>query len=421
MADQQRAKISDPTLGRAAAATVSDLDALNDACATQLRRTGLHTVARALARGVSMDEVDLSHVNHLTDLQAEAAASFLHVNALWTMWEHRRVVYAVHPQLSDQLSTVNWDRVPASVIDRMPRSLPLTVFTEPVTVAGPNNNDIVVVGFLLSGVDDNNHRYCTLHDPGRTSLEWTLFFDSADEVAVASLKIPNTASLSVDSVIDRTTTSVRAVDLVDHDRVLYEADLRETLAPALRLAVATTVYLCSREPDTVTSTRRIRRQGLDATTSTRRRDKSATVIETGWRLGPSPNGPRRRNNDSTPPRQGPAVPTGRTVRPHTREAHPHIYRVGPGRRDYVVHLLPEIDVNAHLRDPEHPVTTVYPLRDGPGQGPQPDADMHALAAATTAHTGPLTRTAADTAAAPADEQPALDLDFGHSADAGPAA
>ncbi len=377
------------------AATVANLDALNDQSAANLAEVGLYTATKALARGTPVEAVDFSALDDIPSSEAPMVANLIQTTATWTMWETRRVVYAVHPQLAGELAAVNWDTLPAGIIDRLPHDNPLTVFAEPVTCTAPGGGDAVALGFLLTGVDTVSNRYCDVHDPARTHLYWSLYLDQPDTVSVVALSMPTTAgsTLRVDDVAARAATNMRVADLGDPDRKFGRtpAQIQQALTPMIpimRLAVASTVYLCSREPDTAVAAtgirRRVRTRG--EVVGTRRREKPATVVEVGWRLGPPLPSPRRvttETGEHTTASEQSA--SGAQKAPHSRRAHPHLYWTGPGRTIPVVKRIARIDVNAHLGAPK--AATIVPVRSThPSATGDPTTDMHdALAAASAPH------------------------------------
>lgn len=75
--------------------------------------------------------------------------------------------------------------------------------------------------------------------------------------------------------------------------------------------------------------------------------KAATVYPVGYRMGAAIQDSRRPERTS-----GSGGATGRTMPAHIRSPHPHIYRVGPGRKEIEVKFLGPIPVNQQLDDGE---------------------------------------------------------------------
>jgi hypothetical protein len=124
---------------------------------------------------------------------------------------------------------------------------------------------------------------------------------------------------------------------------------------AARAAVAHLLYACSRTAEIEDKPRASRppaaRKPGDA-----KPPKAAKMRRAGWRMGAAIEDTLRRQDTED---RAAATGTGRTVAPHIRSAHLHLYRVGPGRQEIEMKWLDPIAVNAGRDDgatvTRHPV------------------------------------------------------------------
>jgi hypothetical protein len=114
----------------------------------------------------------------------------------------------------------------------------------------------------------------------------------------------------------------------------------EYLLGVAQATVSHLLYACSRTVE-VDDKPRATRPPAKRGKGTPKPPPAARVRRMGWRVGAAVEDGRRRAAD-----QRTAAPsTGRTVAPHMRAAHPHLYRVGPGRKEIEIKFLGPIPVN----------------------------------------------------------------------------
>jgi hypothetical protein len=104
-------------------------------------------------------------------------------------------------------------------------------------------------------------------------------------------------------------------------------------------AVSALVYLCCKNADL---TQLPPRQGRSRRGSKSSAPKPPKVIKVGYRVGAELKAYHRRI------RNGESSPTGQKMAPHVRRSHPHTFRCGPGRKDFVMYWMHPIMVNMNL-------------------------------------------------------------------------
>jgi hypothetical protein len=135
-----------------------------------------------------------------------------------------------------------------------------------------------------------------------------------------------------------------------------EGDKRyEYLLTVAQVTVSHLLYACSRTVE-VDDKPRATRPPAKRQKGARKPPPAARVRRMGWRVGAAIEDGRRRAAEQRAAGPG----TGRTVAPHMRGAHPHLYRVGPGRKEIEIKFLDPIPVNM-VKDDGITITN-HPMR-----------------------------------------------------------
>ncbi|WP_157227863.1 hypothetical protein [Nocardia asiatica] len=380
---------SDSALARSVAATVAELDSFNDRNAEDLSRIRMYGPAKSLARGESIDNVDFAAAEQLTYTQLSAVAPVLHSTAVWTRWEQQRIVYALHPQLIKELADSESDQLPGNVLDQLPLDHPFVAFGEPMAVANLAGTAAQARGFTLYGLSTKRNCYCDIHDPDRTDIGFHFYITEPDRTTtVCSLVVPTTGVFSVDDVVNGAASDVSMINYSAPDGELDRNWVRDSFSRLLRLGVATTLYLCTRDADVRPAKERMPRRAKERVKGgTRRRDKSATVFEAGWRLGPPLTESRRTSTDGGSVHSAAQSDSDRKRKPHPRKGHFQRYWVGRGdEKTLEVRWKRPIQVNAHLRTGDDNSPYIVPVNKVVDLDALPDDSMlAALASATAAH------------------------------------
>jgi len=129
----------------------------------------------------------------------------------------------------------------------------------------------------------------------------------------------------------------------------------EYLVTVAQAAVSHLLYACSRTVE-VEDKPRATRPPAKRKKGEPKPPPAARVRRMGWRVGAAIEDGRRRAAEQRAVVHG----TGRTLPPHMRAAHPHLYRVGPGRKEIDIKFLDPIPVNMDKSDGK--TVTNHPMR-----------------------------------------------------------
>lgn len=280
------------------------------------------------------------------------------------LWQRHRVAYAIDPGLWDELGhTGPGDQLPPDIFTRLPHPDPFLAFPEPIVLpmrqAGERQR---ILGCFVTGrqpLPGHDQVPCSSAHPDATAI--SLLFAGVVETDDGT---PKMAGAGVVDMLYTRTSIVPADgdtlgDLIDAAVARFHGlpaskwgmgDPDHDLRVMLTRAIGALLYLCATNAELrplPAGGGRKKKKGAGKTT------KPPRVVEVGYKIGPALREHRRAA------RSAPGAGTGKRRRPHVRRAHPHIYRVGPGRRGYELKWLFPIAVNATGRDAQH--TTIVPV------------------------------------------------------------
>jgi hypothetical protein len=276
-------------------------------------------------------------------------------------WEEHKVVYTIHPGLLEGLiDTTGSDRVPASVLRRLPHPNPLVLFPRAVPVSLSDGSPGLMRGFFVTGtltVPRGMVRTSSA-DPEATGLQLCAFSqvgtsDSPPKAwDLSSVSVPLNGEFTVAEAAGRSADGWDA----DPDSALGATPelVGAWTREILRICLPVLLYACSSEPD-----RRSEASLPMKRKAKRKAPQPPRLYQLGYRVGPALLAPLRGSQGHS------GGTSGRTVVPHMRRAHWHTYRVGPGRQDSYVRWLPPISVNPEGQPASVPtVIAVNPAREG---------------------------------------------------------
>ncbi|MCS6867132.1 hypothetical protein, partial [Thermus sp.] len=231
--------------------------------------------------------------------------------AALTAWRLTKGAYLLDPDLWRELRETRLERIPVEVLLRQPELAPLILLPEPLEIGG----------FQI----DAFHLYFDW-DPGRPGipphLEARFLFWIREEGGYQG------GSLVLD--LDREDLEACVEATLRRTPILQEAGaeegrMSEAERAYLSALLSAGLYLASEEPDIAGAPRprpRAPRKWKHLGTP-----RQPLLLPTGWRWGAA-----LRKARAAQERGEPGPPGGRTVAPHVRRAHWHLYWVGEGSR-----------------------------------------------------------------------------------------
>lgn len=273
-------------------------------------------------------------------------------------WARHRIVYAADPDTTAAVTATDWTDtpIPGEALARLPHPDPLIVLPEPIDLPSTDGYIERYAAFGVFGVREPRRRAST-HHPDATHLTLHFFGRPCDPGTGQPIAVPTeTADGSIRAVRPivgmRVVTPLADATMAERE-ALAAADMlaagpaaaygfagpdaaADAIAGLTRVGLALLVYLVSDGADT-------RPAGPPRGRAPKGQDGRPTrVLELGFRVGAALRASPAPRRAGEPGRAQP----GRTVAPHIRRAHWHVYRVGPGRRERVVRWLPPIPINA---------------------------------------------------------------------------
>jgi hypothetical protein len=283
-----------------------------------------------------------------------------------------RTVYDIDPDLWAELGETKDDQlVPAALMRALPHPDPFVALPTPLTLPMDDDFFMRLEGFFVSGrawifdADTGEVKGQTVVSTHAPNANGNLGVTFGATVYQHSTGLPFRIDATFnDMVWSRVTLDVgmgstpTVKELVDavapRFRNADESGRYDQTIPAMiRSAIAALIYLCATNVDL---------RPLPARPAERRKAKGAgakpkpvKVYQVGFHLGAGLRAYRRQEAE-----QRAANPTGRTVRPHMRRAHLHLYWTGPGRTVPKVKLLEPIPIN--MNAPDDGLPTVQPIK-----------------------------------------------------------
>lgn len=302
-------------------------------------------------------------------------------------WRQYREIYAVHPDMSRSLIGMGSKSViPGSILRRLRHPNPLFVTPGGARFTHPDGLPGRILGFFVTGAMSNSYpksegsKGAVLTESGASAgRRAAVLLDTHDQhanalhVVVASevineagtwvldmdmchLTIPMTAEFTLDGLVEEIADG-GFLWAQSMGGPIQNEKVRGYLETAARTVITHLLYACSRTSEIAEGKSDRppvrRRKG----TAVNREDRPAKVREVGYRTGA-----RIENNVRWVAEKGAGASggSGRTMPFHIRAAHPHLYRVGPGRKEVEIKFLDPIMVN--LKDEDTDVATMHEMR-----------------------------------------------------------
>lgn len=298
-------------------------------------------------------------------------------------WRRAREIYDVHPSMTQALTAMGSKAViPGSVFRRLRHPNPLFITSAGTEVLHADGHPGRVLGFYVTGALSNEYPAVAgytnqlLDQQGNGSTRRAAVLrDTHDEKAnalhavVASevlskdgtrmvdmdmchITIPMTADFTLDGLVEEVSRGgFRWAPSMQGP--VRSGNVEGYLKTMARLVVSHLLYACSRTSEIAEG--RNDRPPVRREKGRPKPPQPAKVHQVGYRTG-------ARIEDSVRwvrEQRASGAATGRTLPPHIRAAHPHLYRVGPGRKEVEIKFLDPIPVN--LRDDDGVTATMHPM------------------------------------------------------------
>jgi hypothetical protein len=283
-------------------------------------------------------------VNHHLQMSAQEIAAH-------DMWNRHRVLFEIHPGLTDHLRASDSDKFPPMVLAHLPYPNPIIFLGQPVDLRDPADKPIRLVGWYVTG---KNHggRYVDTNDPSAQSFHITALCEvlSPDMQTTIDwdytrLTLPVTGEdATVGELIASLMKGFRWDPTIDNQQDRLRGEFMSGL---LHVIVPHMLYLVSQtlesKPQPVTVPPVARKNKWDRKQGG---GKAARQL-VGFISGPSLAALTRWGGEEVQP-VGPRGSQGSHRSPvaHVRRAHFHTYRTGVGRTERVVKWLAPIPINA---------------------------------------------------------------------------
>jgi hypothetical protein len=307
----------------------------------------------------------------------------------YTFWLEHREIYTMDPQMSRDLAKLrSTAKIPAQVFERLVHPNPLFVLPAALPLTHMDGAPGRIVAFLITGCVSPSYPIPS----GVRAPLMRLGNNERGGITVSTHPFREVNALHVAALCEVHTADGALVDdfqwlhftLPTHGEFVLEDLAREALkdidgrggldwlpADALgekhikrreeftlqvaRVVVSHLLYACSRKAEIGKgrSDRPPAPRGKKGKKTAKPSGTAAATVHTvGYRTGAAIQDTLRRIGEA----RSTGTPTGKTLPPHTRGSHLHMYLVGPGRKEIDFILLDPIRVNAHLDD-GHTATT----------------------------------------------------------------
>lgn len=271
--------------------------------------------------GVALDLLD-RHRYALGALSMSIMASAL---AAFTAWRLTKGAYLFDPLVWSELKDTPIHKIPVGLLERLPEHAPLLLFPEPLTAAG----------FQI----DAAHVYLDYdaRPPAHLELRFLLWNRIPESYQITNLILDldgETLEECLYKTVER--TPVLPPDGLSQNGRLEGPDLTPLYSPLISAAL----YLCQAEPDLSQTPRRPPDPPYSRSANWSKRlrlpDKPR-LIATGWRWGAAIQRAQEARHSQTSEGDG-----SRSITPHVRRAHWHLYWVGEGSRKDRSKARPEL-------------------------------------------------------------------------------
>lgn len=286
------------------------------------------------------------------------------------LWAKGRLTYAVDPSLWQAIGDVDdTTTIPCAIFRRLPHPDPFVAFPQPLPLPLEAGTHRRIVGMWITGrrTSDKPEQelLCSTHAEAGNALSLVLcglvHRDTTGEpVHAPDGRTPDTTWTHLTVPTEGDHTFGRLLDMVTARQQytsLAGGEVNTDVEAMLRRALALLIYLCAGNADLARRTAAPPRRRKHTTGKRGGTQRPPRVVDVGFRVGAELRADQARQQRAG----GRGETTGRRLRPHIRVAHPHRYRVGPGRRDVDVKFLLPIHVNMRPDD-DADQTTVVPVR-----------------------------------------------------------
>jgi hypothetical protein len=296
----------------------------------------------------------------------------------YRVWERHRESYEPHSALSQELVRMRSSTtISGDVFKRLRHPNPVFLLPGAPPITLPEGSPGRIIAIFITGavakrhqrpddtsrIDDNAPGNASVlldtHDPGGNAYHAMIVSEvhnpegtEVNDMDWCHITIPVRNEFTLDGLA-RTTAEDGFNWTIP--RETGEDKRYDYLLGVAQATVSHLLYACSRTvevDDKPRATRPPAKRGKGAPKA----PASARVRRMGWRVGAAiENGRRRAAEHRTT-----GTSTGRTMPPHMRGAHPHLYRVGPGRKEIEIKFLDPIPVNMGKDDGT--TITSHPMR-----------------------------------------------------------
>jgi hypothetical protein len=283
-------------------------------------------------------------------LPMPSALMFGSVAAALATWRLTKGAYLFDKDIWEQIRETPLTKLPQALLQRLPEPAPLLLFPTPLDWSG-YQVDATHVYLEWDNREDPHLELRFLcwirHEPEHKVLSVALDLDA------------ETLDDCLERTIQRTWKELAGAPRSDE----LIGTLEESQASVRHLLLAllnATLFLCQEEPDLSDTPRQ--RPPARAKLKLLQTPRTLRVIQTGWRWGAA----LRQYQAQQAVRAGTeGPPTGRSVQPHVRRAHWHLFWTGEGSRKDPSKAVPRIKwVGATLVGGEIEAVTVRELKEG---------------------------------------------------------
>jgi hypothetical protein len=267
------------------------------------------------------------------------------------LWNENRVIFEIHPGLTEHLRTSDSDKFPPLVLAHLPYPNPIVYLAEPVSLRDPSGKPIRLIGWYVTG-KERSKQYVSTDDPRATAFHITalceIFSPNGESVIdwdYTRLTLPVTGE---DTTVGELIQQLMKDFVWDPTIDTQQDKLRgEYMSGLLHVIVPHMLYLVSQglesKPHPITVPPVARKNKWDRKQGG---GKAARQL-IGFRSGPALAALNRWDGEEVQPgaSRGPQGER-RTPVAHVRRAHFHTYRTGVGRTQRMVKWLAPITVNA---------------------------------------------------------------------------
>jgi len=288
----------------------------------------------------------------------------------YVMWSQYREVYAIHSHMSNALLRIKSDtKIPASVLRNLRHPNPFIALDGGIPIVHADRRPGIIRGMFVTGaismaypqVNGSNVRIEGLSGQDARA---SAIVDTTSEVAnvlrvtvisdvrsmdgehseftdLTHLTVPLTEEFTIEELVEAVISSGFAWNTLSEG--MAKQDVRQYrrrfLEDMARVVVSHLLYVTSRTAEI--SKPKDHRPPFQKMHSWDRAPKPSKVHKVGWQVGSAIADYVRsegRNEKS-------GAASDRTIKPHIRAPHVHLYRVGPGRSEVEFKFLDAIKVN----------------------------------------------------------------------------